>query len=694
MINGALSAMVAPGEDLIVATRHQRPELDYAVAKAFGDRGLDGFFRRSTKPHFMAKGGIPHPRLTGPDPMQDIGQAAINRVWKASRRYLSKIGGDKSLKALIKEGNRMDALHQPYLWGGGHGAMPSKNGPWDCSGGISQLFYGAGWKDLRPMVSSGFESFGAPGAGQASIYANAEHVYAVLGGRAIGTSGENPGGGFGWISGYTSRPGFTVRHVDLAGDGMPTRRRTGRGQGQKRGFAAGGVVTGTATWFNGGATAGGSDTSRPGLALNLDTSKEPGGWDNETTQGWMEASQSGKPVYARVTIGGKSANLPITDKGPASWTGHSIDVTEGGVRKLGFTTDTFPSGTVGKAVILGEGAGAGKKDPDQIPVKGRQKLSYDEKVARADTRIAKAETTATKKDDRRAVAGKLDLLRTRKAYLEKKVRGINKKLKGKLKPPVRERLLQQRESFLSELSGMPGEASSLIESLREAGLGQKELKKYAKGFGIGVAAGDPPTARDRADLQLARAESTATKDDDLAALQKLVDVSKEELKTAKKSGDPREIAEATRNLKDAADALRDAVPTATDWANRDLALAELTEGTEDDRAALERLKAIAEQQLAAALATPDPRDDIEAAQNLKSATEALKSLEETLSAAKQQEKEFAEERLKLDKELVALARSQGPAFMAAFVAYLDGAIGGPLQTRNNLATPGSSAAFQ
>jgi TP901 family phage tail tape measure protein len=761
MVNGALSAMIAPGEDLIVANRHQRPELDYAVANTYGDRGLDGFFQRSTRPHYMAKGGIPRPSLTGSDPMQDMGQFAINRVWKAARRYLSKVGGDKTLRALIKEGNRMDALHQPYLWGGGHGAMPSKNGPWDCSGGISQLFYGAGWKDLRPMVSSGFESFGASGSGRASIYANAEHVYAVLDGRAIGTSGENPGGGFGWINGYTSRPGFVVRHVDLAGEGAPTRRRTGRGQNLKKGMAAGGIVTGSATWFTGGETAGGSDTSRPGVALNLDTSKEPGGWDNATTQGWMEASQAGHPVYARVTIGGKSADLPITDKGPASWTGHSIDVTVGGVRKLGFTTDTFPSGSVGKAVILGEGGE--KKDPDQIPVHGRHKLSFDEKVSRADTTIAKAETTASKKDDRRAVVGKLDLLRGRKKYLEKKIVGINKKLKGKLKPPVRERLLQQRESFLSELAGMPGEASSLIESLREAGVGQRQLKKYAHGFGIGVADPEgPPTARDRADLLLARAERTATKSDDVEALHLLVGIAQQELKVAKKSGDPRKIAEAARNLKDAADALRDATPTATDYANRDLALAELTESTDDDRAALEKLKSIAqeqlnaaiasgdpaaiaeaaqllkgaadalasatptatdfanrdlalaeltestdddkaaleklkelaEQQLASALTTSDPRDDIEAAQNLKGVEDALKSLESTMTELEQQRQEYEQQRLETDKRLADLAEKQGPAFAAALLSWVEGGIGGPVQRRQKLATPGVPANFQ
>lgn len=337
-----------------------------------------------------------------------------------------------------------------------------------------------------------------------------------------------------------------------------------------------------------------------------------------------------------------------------------------------------------------------KPDPDQIPVRGRHKLSYDEKIARLDTRINKASTTRTLKDDRSAAVAKLDLLRGRKKFLERSVRGINKRLRGKLKPPVRERLLQRRESMLSELSGMPGEASGLIESLREAGVtNPKQLRKHARGFGIGVA--DPnaerPTARDRADLQLARAELTPDKGDDIAALQKLVSISERELQKAEKSGDPRTIAEATRNLQSAAEALRDAQPTAEDFANRDLALAELTETLDDDRVALEAIRSLAQQQLDAALSTADPRDDIEAAQKLKSATDALRSLQQTIEESDAQRRELEEERLRLDKKFAALAEAQGPAMLAALVAYVDGAMGGPVSTRRNLATPGVPASF-
>src|SRR5262249_11852279 len=81
-----------------------------------------------------------------------------------------------------------------------------------------------------------------------------------------------------------------------------------------------GLLKGRVTWFQGGATAGGSDTSRPGVALNLHPGTD-GGWQNSTTEGWMAQSRAGHPHYARVSIGGKTANLPITDLGPAGWTG-------------------------------------------------------------------------------------------------------------------------------------------------------------------------------------------------------------------------------------------------------------------------------------------------------------------------------------------------------------------------------------
>ncbi|HET9198226.1 MAG TPA: hypothetical protein VFN92_08250, partial [Solirubrobacterales bacterium] len=131
-------------------------------------------------------------------------------------------------------------------------------------------------------------------------------------------------------------------------------------------------------------------------------------------------------------------------------------------------------------------------------------------------------------------------------------------------------------------------------------------------------------------------------------------------------------------------------PTAMDYMNRDLALAELTPDLADDRAVRERMLKVAEEQLTAALATADPRDDIEAAQQVKALREAVNGLNEVL----QQREAFEKERLEVDKRLMHLAESQGPALFAAVLSWVDGAIGGPLQNRDRLATAGSSAAYQ
>lgn len=346
--------VAAPGEDVAFVTRHQRADLDYAVASTYGDRSLSHFFQRQNRPHYMARGGIVEPRLTGPDPMQDAGQAAIHRVTEAARAYIRKIGGDKTYTAVRKEADRMDALAQPYLWGGGHGAMPSRTGPWDCSGAVSQLLYGAGWKDLRPMVSGGFESWGEAGRGRVSVLANPGHVYSVIGGRAWGTSGENPGGGAGWIDSYVYRSGFTERHADLAGEGEPTFRRTGRGQRQVKGFDRGGFVptgilrlanggwvrTGYTTYSGSGGGASG-DLQRGNGYAELGTATADG---QGTGTGYLaqELGRSGELPFGfglEVDVGrGKIGTLYKYDRGYGQGdSAYGLDIHTGGFAAVGLT---------------------------------------------------------------------------------------------------------------------------------------------------------------------------------------------------------------------------------------------------------------------------------------------------------------------------------------------------------------------
>jgi TP901 family phage tail tape measure protein len=631
-VNGAMSAVVAPGEDLVVLNRHQRPLVDRALANEYGVAGLPGFFSTFDHPHYMAKGGqLAHPEIAGGTaPMRHMGQAMVDRVYRAEEAYIK--------------------AHRPKP---GVGGVAGYTGP---PASMRQLG-DPRWVDAHTLAVTAFldRKFGLTmSSGYRSPQHNAE-IGGAPGSLHTHGSSSNPGatdsvGSMGAMQAYI---GFAKQHVAGIEEAMVD-NYAGLGYNAHLGFfAKGGAVSGKVTWFNGGATAGGSNTSRPGLALNLDPGSDSG-WDNETTQGWMEASRAGHPVYARVAIGGKSANLPITDLGPAGWTGNAIDVTEGGVRKLGFTTDNFPSGTVGKAVVLGGGAAseAAKKFKPKFGLQGQTTveypalgptpllpsakalpptikgllrspgLDYAGKVGISEMALQQAEATPGFLDDEKVLAFQEELFKRNKKRLQRQLSQVEKELHKRQTTAQRQRSLAQRSHLLEELGG----TESALAGVRDS-----EAK---------------PTAKDRVDLELARAESTSGKEDDIEALRHLEDLAKKELERAEKSGDPREIAEATRNLKEAADALREAQPTAEDFASRDLALAELTESTEDDKAALHELLRIAEDQLNVALSTPDPRDDIEAAHKVKEIRDSLKAIEENTSQA-----QLAEEMKALREEM-------------------------------------------
>lgn len=107
----------------------------------------------------------------------------------------------------------IDKRNYPYKWGGGHD--PGFTPPYDCSGGVSAVLHAAGLLDA-PRVSGGFETYGKPGRGMITIYANDVHVFMsfwVNGQeRFWGTSKENPGGGAGWHS-ARSGAGFVIRSL-------------------------------------------------------------------------------------------------------------------------------------------------------------------------------------------------------------------------------------------------------------------------------------------------------------------------------------------------------------------------------------------------------------------------------------------------------------------------------------------------
>jgi cell wall-associated NlpC family hydrolase len=121
-------------------------------------------------------------------------------------------GAPPVVRRVIAAANAID--HTPYIWGGGHASFIAKG--YDCSGAVSYALHGA---DLLgyTQVSGQLARYGEPGPGKwITIYANAEHVFMVVGGLRFDTRNDPEG-----ISGprwkmaapeATVLPEFAVRH--------------------------------------------------------------------------------------------------------------------------------------------------------------------------------------------------------------------------------------------------------------------------------------------------------------------------------------------------------------------------------------------------------------------------------------------------------------------------------------------------
>jgi hypothetical protein len=192
-----------------------------------------------------------------------------------------------------------------------------------------------------------------------------------------------------------------------------------------------------------------------------------------------------------------------------------------------------------------------------------------------------------------------------------------------------------------------------------------------------------PTESDYLSAQSSQASLSRGLGDDLAAAQNNFSYGLRNYNNALAGGDPRAIAEAAQQLRSAADSLQAVTDQMkqeqVDWANADLALAQLTDTIDDDKAALEKKKALDEELLQEAKDANDPRKIAEAANNLKADTDALKSL----TASIDEQNKNTQELIDLNKQVVDnqnriinLTTQQGPQLMAAFAAAISGGIGG------------------
>jgi hypothetical protein len=114
-----------------------------------------------------------------------------------------------AVKKMIRAANHI--RRRPYVWGGGHRSWNSRG--YDCSGSVSYVLHAAGLLDYA-LDSTGFMRWGGGGPGSwVRIYANREHVFAVIAGlRWDTTSEEGDGHGPGWSEEMRSTGGFRPRH--------------------------------------------------------------------------------------------------------------------------------------------------------------------------------------------------------------------------------------------------------------------------------------------------------------------------------------------------------------------------------------------------------------------------------------------------------------------------------------------------
>jgi hypothetical protein len=115
-----------------------------------------------------------------------------------------------AVKAMIEAANRI--RHRPYKWGGGHRRWNDRG--YDCSGSVSYVMHAAGLLDW-PLDSTGFMRWGGGGGGSwVRIYANKEHVFAIIAGLRWDTSysEDSDRSGPGWSEQMRPSAGFRLRH--------------------------------------------------------------------------------------------------------------------------------------------------------------------------------------------------------------------------------------------------------------------------------------------------------------------------------------------------------------------------------------------------------------------------------------------------------------------------------------------------
>jgi hypothetical protein len=165
-------------------------------------------------PHLGALfAGEQQPHATGPTVQRRAkgGYAYPGVTVENNQRKDGEVGAVNKAMATME---RLAQLHIPYVWGGGHGGFDPTPAGLDCSGAVSLVLHEAGLL-ASPLVSGALESWGAPGPGAITVYANPTHAWMEVNGRPWGTSVNDSSHGLGFYpepsAGYKST--FTARHA-------------------------------------------------------------------------------------------------------------------------------------------------------------------------------------------------------------------------------------------------------------------------------------------------------------------------------------------------------------------------------------------------------------------------------------------------------------------------------------------------
>lgn len=168
LVGPGFKVMAAPGEDVMIANRHQRPMLDAAVRDKYGVAGLPGFFNKYDRPHYAARGGFAQPPG---DPGPQVVAASIAQQVGA---FLRRFGLD---------------LTAGYDPGGGHVSpghnvtgtaldlVPGPGGSWDSVDAAVKWAVGRG---MKVLYDGRYGSIAWPNHGRGN------HAHIEWGGGGVG----------------------------------------------------------------------------------------------------------------------------------------------------------------------------------------------------------------------------------------------------------------------------------------------------------------------------------------------------------------------------------------------------------------------------------------------------------------------------------------------------------------------------